>query len=372
MVKVISIIVFVFIIFLISSCNEDIRDLKVAQLDSNNKVIDIDTNAIIKQLDTFPKIVYNKLVVESQAHRRKLLKDFSYDSASPSKNKVVRTINRKELGYIRVGDTILVPDKYYENMIAYTVFPYFYPAGMDIDRIIFVSNRWQSYACYENGKLVRFAAANTGKEKTQTYAGRYSLVWKDRLRRSSINSSWILPYTWNFHRFAGSAFHKFDMPGYPASHSCIRQFLDDAQWLFHWGRGAKYDSNKVPIPFSGTPVIILDYYDFSRGRNGEWKQLASNKDYFIELPNDPMAVEEALIPISQVPKDARGALTNRDRYLYAEDSLRARGHIREGVRITESVNFNKLKRERAAAKRKKDSLGKLQIQTEQSGNINNN
>lgn len=82
-----------------------------------------------------------------------------------------------------------------------------------------------------------------------------------------------------------------------------------------------------------------------------------------------MKVEEALIPISQIPKEARGALPNRQRYLYAEDSLRASGHIREGVTITQSVNFNKLKRERAAAKRKKDSLNKLQIQTEQSENV---
>jgi len=369
MVKFFSIFVAVLFIFLIYSCDNENAKQKPIDTDSISKVNAIDTNELIKQLDTFPKINYKKIVVESQAHRSKLLKDFAYDSANPYINKAVRTINRKELGFMRVGDTVLVPEKYYKNMIAYSIFPYYYPAAANIAKIIFVSNRWQSYACYENGKLVHFAAANTGKERTQTYAGRYSLVWKDKLRRSSIDSSWVLPFTWNFHKYAGSAFHKFTMPGYPASHSCIRQFLDDAKWLFSWGKGAKYDTNKVDIPFSGTPVIILDFYDFSRGRNGEWKHLASNKAHFIELPADPMAVEEALIPISQIPKESRGSLPKRERYLYAEDTLKARGHIREGVTITQSVNFNKIKREKRAAKLKRDSLNKLQIQSEQSENV---
>ncbi len=364
---------FVLLILALFACNNESKETKIDNT-TNSKPITksiIDTNKIIKSLDTFPKIEYKRIIIKSKEHRSQLLKEFAFDTANPSINKSVRTINRKELGYIRVGDTILVPDKYYDNMIAYSLFPYFYPAGINIDKIIFVSNRWQAYACYENGKLVRFAAVNSGKEKTQTYAGRYSLVWKDRLRRSSIDSSWVLPYTWNFHRYAGSAFHKFDMPGYPASHSCIRQFMDDAKWLFSWGKGEKYDENKKPIPYSGTPVIILDYYDFSRGKFGEWKYLTSNKDKLIDLPDNPMQVEEALIPISQIPEDGRGGLPNKARYLYAEDSLRAKGHIREGVIITKSVNFNKIKRERAA-KRKKDSLNKAKIHLENYENINLN
>lgn len=367
--KIFFVLISLIVFFVVSSCDKGGADAEPNSKDTSNALSKIDTLAMIKQLDTFPKINYKKVIVQSKEHRSQLLKDFALDSVNPHINKAVRTINRKELRFMRVGDTILVPEKYHENMIAYSIFPYFYAGGVNIDKIIFVSNRWQSYACYENGKLVRFAAANTGKERTQTYAGRYSLQWRDRLRRSSIDSSWILPFTWNFHKYAGSAFHKFDMPGYPASHSCIRQFMDDAKWLFSWGKGAKYNADKTAIPYSGTPVIILDYYDFSRGRNGEWKHLTSNKDMFLKLPDDPMAVEEALIPISQIPKESRGALPNRSRYLYAEDTLRARGHLREGVTITQSVNFNKIKRERAAAKRKKDSLNKLQIQSEQSDNI---
>lgn len=177
------------------------------------------------------------------------------------------TVNRKDLHYFRVGDTVIIPSILSPNLTDYSIFPAEYHAVDSLPKIIIVSNAWQSYACYEYGKLVRFAACNTGEERKATFPGKYALNWRHILRKSSLNSSWILPYTWNFHLHAGSAFHQFDMPGRPVSHSCIRQFRDDARWLFYWGEGAKRDTIKRRyIPFSGTPVIILDMFDFSRKR----------------------------------------------------------------------------------------------------------
>ncbi|MFM7156526.1 MAG: L,D-transpeptidase, partial [Bacteroidota bacterium] len=175
------------------------------------------------------------------------------------------TVNRKDLHYFRVGDTVMIPSVLSPNLTDYSIFPSEYHAADSIPKLIMVSNAWQSYACYEYGKLIRFAACNSGEERKATFPGKYALNWRHILRRSSLNSSWILPYTWNFHLQAGSAFHQFDMPGRPVSHSCIRQFRDDARWLFYWGEGAVRDSLKRRyIPFSGTPVIILDMFDFSR------------------------------------------------------------------------------------------------------------
>src|SRR6056297_4044330 len=139
-----------------------------------------------------------------------------------------------------------------------------------------------------------------------------------------------MTYTWNFHKYAGSAFHKFTMPGYPASHSCARQFIGDAKWLFYWGEGTDYANGK-PVPKSGTPVIIMDAYDFSQGKKGPWLYLSSNKDTILDLPEDPLSVEPALIPISQIPEELRNNLPNKQRYVTAEEKLRERGVIREGV-----------------------------------------
>jgi hypothetical protein len=101
---------------------------------------------------------------------------------------------------------------------------------------------------------------------------------------------------------------------------------------------------------TGTPVIILGMFDYARRYGGPWREITSNTQT-ITLPDDPMAVEEALIPISQIPKDARGSLPNYKRYLTAEDTLRARGIIREGVTLSESINYNKLRRQKRAAER---------------------
>ena len=254
------------------------------------------------------------------------------------------TVNRKDLHYFRVGDTVIIPSVLSPNLTDYSVFPSTYPAADSIPKIIMVSNAWQSYACYEYGKLVRFAACNTGEERKATFPGRYGLNWRSILRKSSLNSSWILPYTWNFHLHAGSAFHQFDMPGRPVSHSCIRQFRDDARWLFYWGEGAKRDSVKRRyIPFSGTPVIIIDMFDFTRKKGGPWWDLKDNT-FRITLPSDPLHFEEAWIPISQIPQSVRGGLPNRERYIAAEDTLRNRGIIREGVKLRASIQYTKRKK----------------------------
>jgi hypothetical protein len=248
----------------------------------NNKVID---STSVKKKDstqnhkdtaivTFPLINYTKVHIGSGQQLREILARFPKPSETDNntnskikpfnKSRIISTLNRKELRFIRVGDSLLVPDQIIEDLRAYSVFPAYYPGGKDFKKIILVSNKYQCYACYEYGKLVRFAAANTGKEITPTYPGRYSIVWKELVRISSLDDSWVMPYALNYHREAGSAFHQFDMPGRPVSHSCCRQLMEDAKWLFKWGEGEKKDSLGKFIPLSGTPVIILDIFDFRR------------------------------------------------------------------------------------------------------------
>lgn len=276
--------------------------------------------------------------------------------------RALTTLNRKDLYFIRLGDTLVVPDTIMDDLRAYSVFPQYYRAADTIPKLVLISNKWQSYACYEYGELVRFAAANTGEERKPTFPGRYAVNWKQRLRLSSLDSTWRLPFTVNFHQYAGSAFHQFEMPGRPVSHSCVRQFMDDAEWLFKWVKTAKIDTIQHRfIPFTGTPIIITDVFDFTRKRGGPWLELTSNAETPADLPTDPMAVDEALIPISQIPKEARGALPDRKRYVEAESLLRERGHIREGISLKESINFNKLRQEKR--RRQAEALRKKELET---------
>jgi len=302
----------------------------------------------------FPKIGYTKLRLETDSAYRVIRDKFGKRRKDPIAYKTFITLNRREFRYVRVGDSIIVPDTVVDDLCAYSVLPHYYPDADSIDKLIIVSNQYQCYAAYENGVLVRFAAANTGKEKTQTYPGRYSLVWKAKDRVSSLNSEWKLPFNFNFHRLAGNAFHQFAMPGRPVSHSCVRQFLDDAEWLYYWGEQANYIDG-APKPFTGTLVLIVDAFDFDRKQYGPWLDLPSNKFKIDYLPVEPLDYELPFIPISQVPKTSRGLITKdqKDRYKYALDTLYARGILREGVKIIPSIDYNKLREENERKAREK-------------------
>lgn len=301
----------------------------------------------------FPKISYYRLPITSNEVLDSVRRTFAKTPDTWTHYRVLTLLNRKDIQYVRMGDTLVLPDTVMEDLRAYSVFPQYWPEGDTVPKAVFISNTWQSYACYAYGELVRFAACNSGEERKPTFPGRYAVNWRHPRRISSLDSTWILPFTVNFHLQAGSAFHQFDMPGRPVSHSCVRQFLSDAEWLYKWVRTARIDSTRRRyIPWSGTPVVILDVFDFRRRRGGPWLELATNAPTGINLPRDLYAVEEALIPISQIPREVRGGLTNRKRYVTADSVLRERGVIREGITLKESINFNKLRQERRMKKLK--------------------
>jgi hypothetical protein len=325
----------------------------LARVDSTHRADSLFKAKAQAIIDSFPKINYTRFYVATRKDLDSIRKVFGKTKESNAAFRAITTLNRKEFGFIRVGDTLALPDSISSDLRAYSCFPYYYAGADTLPKLIIVSNKMQAYACYEYGRLVRFAACNTGTEGKPTFPGRYALNWKERLRISSLNDNWKLPFTWNFHLYAGNAFHQFVMPGRPVSHSCVRQFMTDAEWLFSWGEGGRRENGRF-VPFSGTPVIITDIFDFSRKRGGPWLDIASNRDGLVPLPENPMGVEEALIPISQVPADARGSLgADRQRYLHAEDTLRARGIIRPEAHLLASIDYNKRRKAKAAAVVKK-------------------
>ncbi len=296
--------------------------------------------------DAFPGIAYHRVYISSRSMRDSIHRANAPHDSTMAAYRVLTTLNRCNLGYIGVGDTIITADSIVEDLRAYSVFPLSYPAGANIRKLIVISNAMQAYGCYEYGHLVRFAAANTGRESKPTLPGRYALNWKQRLRISSLNDNWKLPFTWNFQLYAGNAFHEFSMPGRPVSHSCVRQFKEDAEWLYHWGEGGRLNGNDRIIPLSGTPVLIVDMFDYSRPKYGPWLDLTSNHDGLVSLPDAPMGVDEALIPISQVPPNVRGGLPDRKRYETAEKVLKERGVLRAEAHLAPSIDYNKQREER--------------------------
>lgn len=79
----------------------------------------------------------------------------------------------------------------------------------------------QMVQLFRNGIAIGFSSSSTGKRGKRTPLGLFSVLQKRRHHRSSTYNNapmpWMIRLTWS-----GIAFHGGPLPGYPASHGCIR------------------------------------------------------------------------------------------------------------------------------------------------------
>ncbi|MCL2039146.1 MAG: L,D-transpeptidase [Bacteroidetes bacterium] len=294
---------FIIIICLLCCCNPNNSEAESNEIENNS----IEEDAIVEEVFSldYPEIKYNLVHITSTKHLNEIKDKYKNDTIlGTAYRKAIRTLNRKEIRFFRVGQSVIIPDSIIPDMCAYSIFPDEYKAAKDIEKIIMIDIEYQCYGCYEYGKLVRFAATNTGSKSSQTEPGKYYFTWKKKEHKSSYDSTWIMPFTFNMHKF-GTAMHQFVMPGRPVSHSCLRQFIDDAEWIYHWGDVSKRDSENKIIPNSGTPVIVLNRFDYSRKSGGPWLDLTSNKSYYSHLPDNPLETPDAVITRKQPPMQKR-------------------------------------------------------------------
>ena len=101
--------------------------------------------------------------------------------------------------------------------------------------LFIVSLKAQRGALYANGQLVAHTPISSGTASHPTPTGVFSVIQKNRHHRSNIYSGAPMPYmqrlTWS-----GIALHQGQLPGYPASHGCIRLPGDFAQFLWRTTR----------------------------------------------------------------------------------------------------------------------------------------
>lgn len=194
---------------------------------------------------------------------------------------ILTAINRTDSGHIRRLDSILVPDRYDLPVDAYMPFPQQVAALKEVRKIIIFSNPAQAFAAYEYGKLVRQGQSNMGKKASPTPPRLYFCNWKARRTTSTVNSSWILNWNFNVSNFGGIGFHQYALPGYPASHSCMRLQDADAYFLYNWAEQWVMKNDKELA--KGTPVLVHGTYPFGASRPwyalvGDPKALTLNEE----------------------------------------------------------------------------------------------
>jgi hypothetical protein len=97
---------------------------------------------------------------------------------------------------------------------------------------IIISIADQRISVYDNDALIGRSSVSTGIRRHPTPRGVFSVISKERWHRSNLYSGAPMPYmqriTWS-----GIALHAGILPGYPASHGCIRLKNDFAIRLWH-------------------------------------------------------------------------------------------------------------------------------------------
>ena len=194
---------------------------------------------------------------------------------TPPQIEILEMLNRRDRAHLLRVDPptpgLVVPAPWSEEPLTYSPFPGSWPAAEGYPKAIVVHQAMQAFAAYERGRLVRWGPVSTGRKETPTPEGVFNLTWRARSRRSTDNQDWLLEWYFNFVNERGVSFHLFDLPGYPASHACVRLLLRDAQWLYRWGDEWSLDDSRREMMMPGTPVRVLDVYPF--GQPPAWLSL---------------------------------------------------------------------------------------------------
>lgn len=196
----------------------------------------------------------------------------SWDSLFPNveEQDIVRRVNRMNIP-LRRGMVLAVP-KNIDRLTIYEVSPFPRYIESSGEKIIYVNQRQLAWGAYdENGELLWWGPLSSGSGRCRdaegnctTPSGSFRIIRKQDIecistafpaRAYGESGGAEMPYCMHFLR--GFALHGSDtVPGYRASHGCVRMFIEDARWL---------NEEFIDLPgeggYKGTRVVISSLDD---------------------------------------------------------------------------------------------------------------
>ena len=174
---------------------------------------------------------------------------------------IVLAVNRVDIVHLKKLDSILVPTDVSGDLEFYMPFPLEVSTLNDVKKIIVFSYTIQAFATYEYGVLTHVGPTSMGTEKDKTPTGLFFTNWKAEETISTFNDEWKLKWNFNIENKLGVGFHEYELPGYPASHSCLRLLEKDAKMLYEFADQWELE-NAETVKLKGTPVVVFGSYDF--------------------------------------------------------------------------------------------------------------
>jgi hypothetical protein len=192
---------------------------------------------------------------------------------SEEKLNIALAVNRTDKEFFTKMDSVIIPTDFTGDLAYYLPFPFEVASLRAIDKIILFSYPTQTFATYENGILIRTGPTNMGRKNDPTPIGLFFTNWKAEQTTSTFNDEWDLKWNFNIENKKGVGFHQYSLPGYPASHSCLRLQEKDAKYLYEWADQWVL-ADEENVKFKGTPVIVFGNYNFDAPK--PWLQLLKN------------------------------------------------------------------------------------------------
>ena len=188
--------------------------------------------------------------------------------------------------------------------------------------VALVSIPQQTMHVYRNGILIGRSTVSTGSKGNETPGGVFSILEKKQSHRSKKYNNAPMP---NMQRltWTGIAMHSGQLPGYAASHGCVRLPYDFSQLLFattEKGGTVVIGNGKTPTPhLASNPGLLLapadfkpemlrplakDDYDWNpeRGPEGPMTIVVSSADHAIYVYRNGNPIGRAALEVDGLGK----------------------------------------------------------------------
>lgn len=183
--------------------------------------------------------------------------------------------------------------------------------------VLLISLDEQRAYVYRNGIAIGMSTISSGKEGKETPPGVFTILQKNKDHRSNLYNNAPMPYmqrlTWD-----GIALHGGALPGYPASHGCVRlphPFAEKVYAITRTGdtvvvANAKASSASVvhpavlaPISNKGLPVSLNEteagyFWDDTLSPEGPLSVLVSVLDKRVFVMRNGVAIGEAPLTVA--------------------------------------------------------------------------
>lgn len=251
---------------------QTIEDIEEAAKDPDSAVVEPVKESvapIIKENGFYSGIVFPK----DKKLRDSLYSEFE-KKYTPQERYTILALNRLDAKNRRNADTLVIPAEIDSTLMSYSPFPIQLDVLSKVKKFVIFSYPIQAYGVYSNGNLVKWGPTSMGKKSSQTTRGLTFANWKKKLAISTVKSEWKLPYNFNIHNLGGIGWHEYDLPGYPASHSCLRLLRKDAMWLYSYADTWILNPGGATTKAKGTPVMVFG--DYQWGGQKPWRKLLTD------------------------------------------------------------------------------------------------